>query len=47
MKMTQTITKYLKYGDNILAKKKNHKKQVLKTNAKQTCYGKTKPDFGT
>jgi len=39
MKMTQTTDKYPKYDDNILAGTKSTKrKQVLKDNAKQTCY---------
>jgi hypothetical protein len=48
MKMIQTIAKYPKYDDSILAGTKlTETKQVLKDNAKQTRYGKTKPDFGT
>jgi hypothetical protein len=48
MKMTQTTTKYPKYDDNILARTKSTEtKQVLKDNAKQTRYGKTKPDSKT
>jgi len=48
MKMTQTTAKYPKYDDNILAGTKSTKtKQVLKDNAKQTHYNKTKPDYGT
>jgi hypothetical protein len=45
MKMTQTTAKY---DDNILEGTKSIKtKQVLKDNAKQTCYSKTKLDSGT
>ena len=48
MKMTQTTTKYPKYDDNILARTKSTEtKQVLRDNAKQTRYGKTKPDSKT
>jgi hypothetical protein len=48
MRMTQTTAKYPKYDDNILeGTKSTETKQVLKDNAKQTCYGKTKPDSGT
>jgi hypothetical protein len=48
MKMTQIIAKYHKYDDNILeGTKLIETKQVLKDNAKQTCYGKTKLDSGT
>jgi hypothetical protein len=48
MKMTQTTAKYPKYDDNILAgTKSTETKQVLKDNAKQTHYNKTKPDYGT
>jgi hypothetical protein len=48
MKMTQTTTKYPKYDDNILEGTKSiETKQVLKDNAKQTRYGKTKPDSRT
>jgi hypothetical protein len=48
MKMTQTTAKYPKYNDNILeGTKSTETKQVLKDNAKQTRYGKTKPDSGT
>jgi hypothetical protein len=48
MKMTQTIAKYPKYNDNILEETKSTEtKQVLKDNAKQTCYGKTKRNSGT
>ena len=48
MKMTQKTAKYPKYDYNILARMKSTKrKQVLKANAKQTRYGKTKLDFGT
>jgi len=46
MKMTQIIAKYPKYDDNIL-EGTIETKQVLKDNAKQTCYGKTKLDSGT
>jgi len=48
MRMTQTTTKYPKYDDNILEETKSTEtKQVLKDNAKQTCYSKTKPDSET
>jgi len=48
MRMTQTTTKYPKYDDNILeGTKSTETKQVLKDNAKQTRYSKTKPDSGT
>jgi len=48
MKMTQTTAKYPKCNDNILEGTKSAEtKQVLKDNAKQTRYGKTKPDSGT
>ena len=48
MKMTQTTVKYPKYDDNILVgTKSTETKQVLKDNAKQTHYSKTKPDYGT
>jgi len=48
MKMTQKIAKYLKYDDNKLAgTKSTDTKQVLKANAKQTRYDKTKPDSRT
>ena len=48
MKMTQKTAKYPKYDYNILARMKSTEtKQVLKANAKQTRYGKTKLDFGT
>jgi hypothetical protein len=48
MKMTQTTAKYLKYDDDILEGTKSiETKQVLKDNAKQTRYSKTKPDSGT
>ena len=48
MKMTLIIAKYPKYDDNILeGTKLIETKQVLKDNAKQTCYGKTKLDSGT
>jgi hypothetical protein len=46
--MAQKIAKYPKYVDNILARTKSiETKQVLKANAKQTRYGKIKPDSGT
>jgi hypothetical protein len=45
MRMNQTTAKY---DDNILEwAKSTKKKQVLKDNAKQTRYSKTKPDSGT
>jgi hypothetical protein len=45
MKMTQTIAKYPKYNDIILeGTKSTETKQVLKDNAEQTRYGKTKPE---
>jgi hypothetical protein len=48
MKMTQKTAKYPKYDDNILAGTKSiETKQVLKNNAKQTSFGKTKPDSRT
>jgi len=48
MRMTQTTAKYPKYDDKILeAKKSTETKQVLKDNAKQTRYSKTKPDSRT
>jgi hypothetical protein len=48
MKMTQTTAKYPKYDDNLLEGTKSTKtKQVLKDNAKQTRYGKAKPDSRT
>jgi hypothetical protein len=48
MRMNQTIDKYPKYDDNILeGTKSTETKQVLKDNAKQTRYSKTKPDSGT
>jgi hypothetical protein len=48
MRMTQTTVKYPKYDDNILeGTKSTETKQVLKDNAKQTRYSKTKPDSGT
>jgi hypothetical protein len=48
IRMTQTISKYPKYDDNILeGTKSTETKQVLKDNAKQTRYSKTKPDSGT
>ena len=48
MRMTQTTVKYPKYDDNILeGTKSTETKQVLKDNAKQTSYSKTKPDTGT
>jgi hypothetical protein len=48
MKMTQTTAKYSKYNDNILEGTKSiETKQVLKDNAKQTRYSKTKPNSGT
>jgi hypothetical protein len=47
MKMT-TTAKYSKYDDNILAgTKSTETKQVLKDNAKQTNYDKTKLDCET
>ena len=45
MRMTQTTAKDPKYNDNILEGTKT--KQVLKDNAKQTRYRKTKPDSKT
>jgi hypothetical protein len=48
MKMTQTTANYPKYDDNILeGTKSTETKQVLKDNAKQTRYSKTKTDSGT
>ena len=48
MRMSQTTDKYPKYDDNILeGTKSTETKQVLKDNAKQTRYSKTKPDSGT
>jgi hypothetical protein len=48
MRMTQTTAKYPNYDDNILeGTKSTETKQVLKDNAKQTHYSKTKPDFRT
>jgi hypothetical protein len=48
MRMTQTTAKHPKYNDNILEETKSTEiKQVLKDNAKQTRYSKTKPDSGT
>jgi hypothetical protein len=48
MKITQTAAPYPKYDDNMLeGTKSTETKQILKDNAKQTCYGKTKPDSGT
>jgi len=49
MRMTQTTAKYPKYDDNILLEgtKSTGTKQVLKDNAKQTRYSKTKPDSRT
>jgi hypothetical protein len=48
MKMTQKTTKHPKYDDNILeGMKSTETKEVLKANARQTRYGKTKPDFRT
>jgi hypothetical protein len=48
MRMTQTTVKYPKYDDKVLeGTKSTETKQVLKDNAKQTRYNKTKPDFGT
>jgi hypothetical protein len=48
MKMTETTAKYPKYDDHILARTKStEEKLLLKDNAKQTRYGKTKPDSGT
>jgi hypothetical protein len=48
MRMTQTTTKYQKYDDNIPeGAKSTETKQVLKDNAKQTRYSKTKLDSGT
>jgi len=48
MRVPQTTAKYPKYNDNIMEGTKSTKiKQVLKDNAKQTRYNKTKPDSGT
>jgi len=48
MRMTETTAKYPKYDDNTLEGTKSREtKQVLKDNAKQTCYSKTKSDSGT
>jgi hypothetical protein len=48
MRMTQTTAKYTKYDDKKLeGTKSTETKQVLKDNAKQTRYSKTKPDSGT
>jgi hypothetical protein len=48
MKMTQIIDKYPKYDDNIWAgTKSTERKQVLKDNAKQSRYGKIKPESRT
>jgi hypothetical protein len=48
MRMTQTTTKYPKFDDKLLeGTKSTATKQVLKDNAKQTRYSKTKPDSRT
>jgi hypothetical protein len=48
MKMTQKTAKYPNYDYNKLARTKSTEtKQVLKANAKQTRYDKTKPISGT
>jgi hypothetical protein len=48
MKMTHTTAKYPKYDENLLARTKSAEtKQILKANAKQTHYGKTKLDSRT